>query len=667
MAEPTSPNRVDALVAEAIAPPTSSVIVPRSFLRRLLRKPVAVICLVYIAALIVVAIVAPIAMPNISRQFAGNLLASKQGPSAQHLLGTDTLGRDVLDRLLVGTQVTLIGVAEGVGMLLILGLPMGLWIGYLGGWVDRAMNWLADLTFSLPAVVLLILVLSVFPESLTAAMLTFGVIASPGLMRVVRSVTLSIREEAYIDAAKVSGVSTPRVVSRHILPRVAGPVIVQTALFAAVALLIESGLSFLQLVIAAPAPSWGGMITDGVSVIDLQPWLIVPPGVAIGLTVLAFGLLGDAVRDASAERWATSPMRRRRFRPPAQSSPTTGPGTAMSGSNVASARRGDLLSVRDLDVTFALAAGEARVIQDVSFEVSPGETLGIVGESGSGKTVTALALIGMLPGSARITNGNVMFGGADLAAMSERELRRIRGKEIALISQEPMVSLDPVFKVGHQVAEAVRHHHSVSRKAARERTLGLLDAVRMPNPRNVADRYPHELSGGMLQRVAIARAIAGEPQLLIADEPTTALDVTVQSEILDLLYSIQADRGMSMLLITHDWGVVADTCDRVLVMYAGQIVESSDLEPVFRRPYHPYTEALLASNPHGAPVGEPLPTIVGTVPPPQLWPQSCHFAPRCRYADCECTQGPVQLRLVEDDRQSRCVHVAELVQAGATR
>jgi peptide/nickel transport system permease protein len=479
-----------------------------------------------------------------------------------------------------------------------------------------------------------------------AGMVALGVLAAPGLMRIVRSATLPIRQELYIEAAEIAGLSRVYVLSRHVLPRIVGVVIVQASLLAAVALSVQTGLAFLNLLVASPAPSWGGMVADGTTVILSNPWLIWPPGVAIALTMLAFSVLGDALRDTATEPWSVV------SRAPARSRKRNGAGAETRAHDA-------LLSVEGLTVSI----GSTRVLEDVGFELREREIVGIVGESGCGKTVTATALLGLVPGGGVIDEGAIWFAGHDLASDSEARLRQLRGREIAFISQESMIGLDPAFRVGAQVGEAVRTHLGLSRSDTRRRVLELLASVHFAEPELVARRYPHELSGGMAQRVAIARALAGEPKLLIADEPTTALDVTVQAEILALLRELREARGLSILLVTHDWGVVADACDRVVVMYAGEVVEQGDVESTFAHPCHPYTKALLASNPHHASLSARLPSIPGVVPSPGSWPAGCRFHARCPLGDAACVRGPVAIRSTADGRQVRCIHSAEVAAA----
>jgi peptide/nickel transport system permease protein len=620
---------------------------PLAFIRRLARRPLAVIALAFLLTVVIASIAAPLLAPY--DPTSTDMLNVLSGPTPQHLLGTDSLGRDVLTRLLYGGRVSLSGAALAVMVFVLLGVPFGIIAGYAGGWFDRLITRLADIALAIPAIIILLVVLSIFGGNETAAMITLGCLGAPALMRVMRGATLAVRQDLYIAAARIAGLSHAQILRRHVLPRTSGPVIVQGSLFAAGALLVETGLGYLGLGVQPPTPTWGGMVAEASTQIEQQAWLLVPSGLTIGLTILAFGLLGDAVRDAMAERWTAgvAPDRATVSEPEwlnPEASPAAEPNAAA------------LLSVRSLSIAFPTPHGSAAVTLDVSFDIYPGETVGIVGESGSGKTMTALALLGLLPPGGHIRSGKIVFGGRDLVTLPPRVLRRLRGKEIALISQEPIVSLDPAFTVQSQLAEVVRRHDHVSRGAARAQSLELLRLVKLPSPEMVARRYPHQLSGGMAQRVAIAMALAGRPRLLIADEPTTALDVTVQAEILDLLLSLQEDTGMAILLVTHDWGVVADLCHRALVMYAGQMVEYAPVKTLFRRHLHPYTEALLRSDPHAAAAGEALSSIPGTVPVPREWPQGCHFHPRCAYATTECTTSPIPVYEPEAAHLTRCLH-----------
>jgi peptide/nickel transport system ATP-binding protein len=298
-----------------------------------------------------------------------------------------------------------------------------------------------------------------------------------------------------------------------------------------------------------------------------------------------------------------------------------------------------LLRVEHLTTVFDTNTGPVAAVDDVSFEIAAGETLGLVGESGSGKSVTALSILRLVQPPGRIAGGRVVFNGRDLLALGEREMETVRGAEIALIFQEPMTALNPVFTIGDQIAETLLVHGRADRRDARSQAIELLRAVRIPNPESHITSYPHQLSGGMRQRVLIAMAIACRPSLVIADEPTTALDVTIQAEVLDLLREMKAAFHLSLLLITHDLGVIAETADRVAVMYAGRVVETAPVRAIFRRPQHPYTRGLLASMPGGAP-GEPLRAIDGAVPAIGALPRGCAFNPRCPDRFEPCTSAP---------------------------
>jgi peptide/nickel transport system ATP-binding protein/oligopeptide transport system ATP-binding protein len=320
---------------------------------------------------------------------------------------------------------------------------------------------------------------------------------------------------------------------------------------------------------------------------------------------------------------------------------------------------GSLLEVTSLQTHFPTRAGLVRAVNDVSFSIDEGELLGLVGESGCGKSITALSIMRLIYPPGKIAGGSIKFKGEELTTASDDRLREIRGNDIAMIFQDPMTSLNPVFTVGEQIAEALRLHRKLDKKAAKLAAIEAMKEVSIPSPERRSDDYPHQLSGGMRQRVMIAMALACDPELLIADEPTTALDVTIQAQILELLDELRRTRKLAVLLITHDLGVVAETADRVCVMYTGKIVEESGVEELFAEPKHPYTQGLLKSVPklsvdHIEKISR-LQTIDGTVPSPTDLPPGCHFAPRCEFRMDRCTQGEIPLIELENNVSVRCV------------
>jgi oligopeptide/dipeptide ABC transporter ATP-binding protein len=629
---------IEETIAEAgIAAPRQ----PRlRLLRSYLRRPLGVAAAVFLLLVIIAVCLAPVIAPY--NPLGQDLTATLQTPSRAHLLGTDRLGRDVLSRLLWGGRLSLLGLVEALAVAVILGIIFGLIAGYSGRFTDNAVSRATEIVMAVPGIVVLLMIYTITNNNAAAGMVTLGVLSSPTIIRVTRAATMAVREEIFIASAKVIGLGRVRIVLSHVLPNIWGPIIVNTAVLGAVILGIQGGLNYINLGVNPPNPSWGSMVSDAQQVMAEQAWLIVPSGVTLGLVILSLILVADGLRDATASK--RSRVITARPKPPA----TAGPAPS------AAPDPGAILSVRALSVSF----GGLQVVKEVSFDVQPGETLGIIGESGCGKTVTASAVLNSLgPGSE--VAGAVFFRGEDITRAAKKARAAIRGSGIGYVSQDPMVALDPCFTVANQLGELVGRHDHTRGARRRERALELLGQVGLPEPADVARRFPHQLSGGMAQRVAIACALAGRPQVLIADEPTSALDVTVQGEILGLLRRLQSDTGMAIVLITHDLGVVADLCTRAVVMYAGEVVENADAVTLFAAPAHPYTKALLESNPIMGRPRTTLRSIPGTVPSPAMWPPGCHFYDRCPVHIAACASAPVPLEPLDagSGHAARCIRV----------
>ncbi|WP_413065182.1 ABC transporter ATP-binding protein [Siminovitchia sp. 179-K 8D1 HS] len=313
-----------------------------------------------------------------------------------------------------------------------------------------------------------------------------------------------------------------------------------------------------------------------------------------------------------------------------------------------------LLNVRDLEVALPSEDGDITLVNKVSFSLKKGKTLGIVGESGCGKSLTSLSIMGLLPPNIKVKNGFIQLNGKDITKLSKSERRRLRGKDMAMIFQEPMTSLNPVYKIGYQIVELIRNHENISKAEARKRAIHMLELVGIPRPNKVIEDYPHQLSGGMRQRVMIGMALSCNPGLLIADEPTTALDVTIQAQIFDLMKSLQDKMHMSLILVTHDLGVVAEVCDTVIVMYAGEVVERTTVEELFESPKHPYTKGLLAALPKLEEDKEVLSSIPGTVPSPTDMPKGCRFADRCPHTFDLCHEKSPKEFFINEQASAKC-------------
>lgn len=588
--------------------------------RRLLHNPVGLVSLVFLAIVALSAVFASVLAPADPNQASlQDVLAE---PGAAHLLGADSAGRDVLSRLLFGTQFSLAGALVALVVALAIGVTSGLLAGYFGGWFDSVSSWTTGLLMALPGFVVLLAARAVVGPSMWLSMAIFGVLMSPAFHRLVYSSVTAVRGELFVDAARVSGLGNGRIIARHILTVVRAPVIIQAALIFGIAIAIQAGLEFLGLGDLS-IPTWGSMLNDGFSNVFNAPILMLWPSLAIALTSIALTLLGNAMRD-ELERSASGskPSKKRKAASAPATVPTSlstigiqtmldedaaTPRTVVHEEPAGAARAEEILRVTNLSVGYGQGDGGVKtVVHDVSLSVRRGEIHGLIGESGSGKTQTAWSVLRLLPEGGRITGGSIVFDGKDLAHLSEKEMTTLRGKRIAYIPQEPMSNLDPSFTIGTQLVQPIRVCLGLSKSAAKERALALLARVGIPDPQRTFDAYPHEVSGGMAQRVLIAGAVSCDPDLLIADEPTTALDVTVQAEVLDLLRELQTELDMGMILVTHNFGVVADLCDRVSVMRDGRIVETGPVRSIFADPRHPYTRALFDAILEEGPARGPL-------------------------------------------------------------
>ncbi|ALV39825.1 ABC transporter [Pseudarthrobacter sulfonivorans] len=567
-----------------------------SLFRKLLTHPTGAASLLVLFLVALASILAPLLATHDPNTAILKDVLAKTG--SEHLLGADSAGRDVLSRLLFAGQFSLAGALLALAVALVLGVTAGLIAGYYGGWFDSVSSWLTGLMMALPGMVVLLAARAVVGPSMWLSMMIFGVLLSPAFFRLVYASVTAVRNELYVDAARVSGLSDFRIIGRHILSVVRAPVIIQSAMVLGIAIAIQAGLEFLGLG-DRNIPTWGSMLNDGFINIFKSPTLVLWPALIIGLVCIALTLLANAMRD-ELERSSGPVKKSRKAAAAAAIADAEGAAEKRGAAAVVhpeepGADKGELLlEVTDLGVGYDQPDGSTtHVVNHVNLTVRRGEVHGLVGESGSGKTQTAFSILRLLPQGGRITGGSISFEGKDLAHLSEKEMTKVRGKRIAYIPQEPMSNLDGAFTIGSQLMEPMRVCLGISKAEARKRALELLAKVGIPNPERTFNAYPHQISGGMAQRVLIAGAVSCEPDLLIADEPTTALDVTVQAEVLNLLRELQDELNMGVILVTHNFGVVADLCDRVSVMQSGRVVETGPVRAIFNDARHPYTRQLL--------------------------------------------------------------------------
>jgi len=606
--------------------------------------------LVVVGAVAAVALAAPVLpLPDPDATRLGERLMPLFSPG--HPLGTDPLGRDLLSRIVWGTRVSLAVGAVASLFAAVAGSAVGVVAGYQRRWLDSLLMRGIDVLMAFPYLLLALAIVAALGPGLVNAMLAISVVNIPFFARTVRGATLGVAGRPFVDAARLAGMGHARILWGEVLPNVL-PVIVITLTTTLGWMILETaGLSFLGLGAQPPQADLGSMLGEGRGLIVTAPHVATVPGLVILLLVIGINLLGDGIRDVLDPRLRAGVPER------------PGMATAVGpkvGAEPTAESGGAVLAVTGLSTRFRLGGRTARAVEDVSFTVGRGECLGIVGESGCGKSVTALSLLRLVPTPpGEVDAGRVAFGGRNLLAVAPAELTRLRGGRIAYVFQDPDTSLHPMIPVGWQIAEAVRVHQGVGWRAATARAVALLGQVGIPDPASRARAHPHELSGGMRQRVAIAMALANDPELLVADEPTTALDVTVQAQVLGLLDRLRRERGMAVMLITHDFGVVREVCERVVVMYAGRVVETGPVRDVVGMPRHPYTRRLIACAPRVGEADRPLTEIPGLPPAPDTLPPGCAFADRCELAVAAC-RAPVPLETPTAARTVRCIRWREV-------
>jgi oligopeptide/dipeptide ABC transporter ATP-binding protein len=600
-------------------------------IRAILKAPGTIFALIVIAVLVGTMIVAPIVL---NKDATGlNFSATSEGPNAMHWLGTDALGRDLLARLLVATRLSL-GLAFLATLIsAVLGLLLGGGVALLPARIRPIGLRFIDTLIAFPALIVAIFVGAIIGAGGKGATIGVGVAGSFYIARVMSALVLSSASRDYILAARILGVRRMRLLLRNILPNVADVLVIVVALGIANSIVFLAAMSFLGLGVQSPQFDWGQLLTEGVQQFYQAPLSALAPAIAIAISALAFGFAGEAVaKSLNPQLWTA--MRS-----------IKGPGAMLGtrASKILSQRiptpsdeKEPALEVSNLSVQIPNKPSPIDIVTDISFVVAQGEMLGVVGESGSGKTTVANAISQLLPYPAKM-NGTVKISGRDISTLTKDEFNQLLGTNVATVFQDPMSSLNPALRLDIQLTERAEVHQHIGRRQAREMAIANLKEVNLPAAEGQMRRYPHELSGGMRQRVMMAMGLMTRPALLIADEPTTALDVTIQAQIMDVLKEINQQHKMAIVLISHNLDLVGQNCDRILVMYAGRIVEELSREAL-SQPLHPYTQALLGALPDiSESPDQPLVSIGGQVPDISNRPSGCAFHPRCPMAVERCT------------------------------
>ncbi|MEV7662587.1 dipeptide/oligopeptide/nickel ABC transporter permease/ATP-binding protein [Paenarthrobacter sp. NPDC089316] len=624
-----------------------------------LKTPVGAVSAVMLFLVLALAVAAPVLWSGQAEEM--NTKAILQGPSAEHLVGTDSLGRDLFFRLLVATglSVKLALAATGIGVLA--GLVLGTVPSLAGRRAGRLVTAFVNIAVAFPGLLLAMFFAVIFGVGETGAVLAIGFATAPSFARLTQTLVSTQADRDFIAAAKLAGVGRVQRLLRHILPNIAEPLVVTATIGAGSALLAFAGLSFLGLGVQPPAYDWGRLLNEGLNDIYVHPMAALAPSLAVVIAGLAFNLFGEAVAKTLGTPTGvvgsgTAPQR---VPAPAGLGHPTAQPAAVRGSSEEAEADNAVLTVRDLFVSFPGPDGPITPVRGVSFTLARGEAVGVVGESGSGKTQTALALAQLVEYPGRVNASRLEFLGQDQLKGASRARRQLLGTSLAMVFQDPMKSFNPTMRIGRQLAEVAMRHQGMNRRQALARAADRLRAVRVPAAERRLKQYPHEFSGGMRQRAMIGMGIMGTPALIVADEPTTALDVTVQQQVLRLLSAIRQEDNVAMLLISHDLTLVGQVCERVLVMYAGRIVEDLPASELGRA-QHPYTQALLAAVPDMNTDREsPLAVVPGRPADPSQLPQGCAFASRCSKASEGCTREDPQLVEHEDGHRVACWHPSD--------
>ncbi len=587
----------------------------------------------------------------------------RQAPSAAHLFGTDTQGRDVLSRMMYGARYSLVIGLGATAFALILGSIIGAIAAVTRKWVSEVIMRILDVLMSFPGIALAATFVVVFGNSLPSLILAIGILYVPQIARIVRANVVSEYGKDYVRAVVVSGARAPWILVKHVMRNCIAPVVVFTIVLVADAIVFEASLSFISAGIPEPTPSWGNILSDARNgVLAGQWWQAFFPGLAIIVTVLCLNILSEGITDAmvAAPKAAVKPSdsnlagNREADRMVADPTLAYKAQAEMLQKRLAQLKATELtrtdrfeartdvppiLEVKDLCIKFP-RHGDVNVVDHLSFVVRPRQTMGLVGESGCGKSITSLAIMGLLDPKAQIS-GEILYDGRNLLDMNDKELNALRGREIAMVYQDALSSLNPSMLIRAQMKQLTKRGGT---RTAEE----LLELVGL-DPKRTLGSYPHELSGGQRQRVLIAMALTRDPKVIIADEPTTALDVTVQKQVIELLNKLQKELGFAMVFVSHDLALVAEVANSITVMYAGQVVEQGPVRDILTNPIHEYTRGLLGSVLSIEAGNARLHQIPGSVPSPADFPKGDRFTPRSSHPDKVSQLRPVLKRLAGTD------------------